>query len=179
MITVTQVLSKFSDFSTIREDVLLAAQERGKIVHAYCAAYAKGEWIPSVQSEYEGYFKSFKDWFDGAVSRVHLVEQELFNPTWQYGGHPDLLCTFKNDHRVVLIDLKTPRTKNKAWPIQIAAYYELIMGVEKFLLPIRAGSLRLHPDGKPAQFEEYTGDLEMYFNVFLSCLNVYNYFYKE
>jgi hypothetical protein len=178
MPSVTQVLSKFSDWTMVDGDVLSAAQQRGQIVHAHCAAYALGQWTPTIQPEYQGYFDSFQRWFDAMVQTVILVEKRLMHPTWNYDGQPDLVCTFKGDERIILIDLKTPQTKHIAWPVQMSAYSELII-VSENIFSNRVGSLRLSDDGKSAKFEEYTQNLCEYFNIFLSCLNVYNYFYKE
>ncbi|KKL98766.1 hypothetical protein LCGC14_1821120 [marine sediment metagenome] len=70
IISVTQALSPFSDFSGIDPEVLQHAAERGSRVHRACAAYALGFPALGLHDEDEGYFESFKGWFDEYVSDV-------------------------------------------------------------------------------------------------------------
>jgi len=172
--SVTQVLRPFVDFSRIPEDVLEYAAWRGTEVHRLCSIYAKGlPIIGEIKPSCAGYFLSFQQWFDLAVEKAHLVEAELEDPTYQYHGHPDLICTLRGDPGMTLIDLKTPITESPTWRGQIAAYARL---AEVNNHPvIRCGSLQLKQDGGRAKFREYKRDGRD-FAAFLAALTAQRYF---
>lgn len=59
MTRVTEALKPFSDFSKIPPGVLLAASERGTLVHKICACYARDfPWLMDIPPECEGYVGS-------------------------------------------------------------------------------------------------------------------------
>ena len=173
MLRVTQVLEPWTDFSMIRPEVLEAACVRGTAVHGACEAYANGIWAPALPSEYQGYFDSFKKWFDLYVIRVIFTEKALKSDTFQITGHPDLCAIIKGDIFPRIIDYKTPASKYKTWRAQIGAYCTMARDAG---YPVIGGmSLRLRADGGPAIADVYndtTGD----WAGFLSALNAYRYF---
>jgi len=168
--SVTRVLGKYSDFSAVSPDVLENAAERGKRVHAVCAAYAKGMPILIVEPSDEGYFESFKRWFDQYVDAVHFVETEFRHPLG-FVGHPDLGCRFNGQN--VVVDLKTPRTVSRLWEAQIAAY--CAAAGHHFGGEWAGLALRLDPDGGPAKATVYK-NLSNAFAAFVSALNAHRFF---
>ncbi|MBU0907199.1 MAG: hypothetical protein KKE05_03520, partial [Nanoarchaeota archaeon] len=71
LVSVTQALNVLKQVYPVSEDVLEAAQTRGTIVHKACASYAKNLWV-TVPEEYQGYFNSFRNWFEQYVQDVFL-----------------------------------------------------------------------------------------------------------
>lgn len=169
MITVTQVLSPWADFSRIPGDVLQAACERGSSVHQYCQAYALGVWAIEPEG-LEGYCESFRRWFHTYVLEVISVEQEYRDDQFGFMGHPDIVVVIKEDLFPTVIDYKTPVGKGNTWELQLAAYRHL-SGAKQ------AGSLRLDPDGGVPKMDWVPQDPKL-FNLFLSALNLKNYFTK-
>ena len=154
--SVTTVLGPWADFSRIPEKVLAHAAARGTKVHNACSAIALGVYPLGLDAEAKGYVDSFRDWFKLAVSEVAHCEGWLADEAMGFGGIPDLICRVHGDKRLTLIDLKTPRTKNRLWSAQLAAYKHL---AEKAGFDIgRTCSLRLNPDGKTPIFDEYSPD---------------------
>ena len=172
MFSVTQVLSPFSDFSRIPDDVLQAACDRGVSVHRYCQAYALGAWAIEPEG-FEGYCESFRRWFDGYVMGVISVEQEYRDAQFGFKGHPDIVAIIKGSGKrevLAVIDYKTPVGKGTTWELQLAAYRHLTQAT-------KAGSLRLDSAGGVPKMDWIPNDPKL-FNLFLSALSLKNYFSK-
>jgi len=125
--------------------------------------------------ETQGYFDSFRRWFDKVVDTVIVTEERLTDLAFGYHGQIDLLVKSKHGE-ILLVDLKTPLIKAKQWQTQMAAYRHLVEKSE-YPNPDRTGSLRLSPDGGIPTMDWYESHIED-FNIFLSCLNSYRYFKK-
>jgi hypothetical protein len=177
IVSVTQALSPFNDFSAVPPAVLEEAKIRGTMAHNLFASYVLGLWIPSVPENCIGYFDSFNRWFDGTVEEVIAVEKRIVHPVHHFDGQLDLLCRIKGDAGLMLLDHKTPMALYKSWRVQCAAYKKL--ADLEYPSITRTGSLRLSRDGKRAKLEEYSGTIERDFALFLNCLSAYQYFYKE
>lgn len=178
--SVTEILGKYQDFSMIPPERLALACDRGKAVHAYCAAYAAGIWIPRPKGS-EGYCESYVTWFNEYVEEVFLIEEELVDKTFGFVGHPDLIARLKGDKAATVVDLKTPVALLRIWAVQLASYLHLAK--TKLPLPLTkafvsgCGSLRLDPRGKPAKFKHYT-DSAQDFQAFLNALTAHKFFIK-
>jgi hypothetical protein len=173
MISVTQALSPFSDFSMVRPDKLEAACERGSVLHRAFALHASGLWFPGLSADYQGYFDSFCNWFDTTVEETLAVEDELVCEKYGFCGHPDFIGIIRGDKAPSLIDWKTGQTKMKGHRLQIAAYHHLAKekyGVKRVLL------VHPKPDGEKASVVGHTGTIAHDFSVFLNCLTAYKYF---
>lgn len=174
MISVTQALSIISQNYGPDEAVIETAAQRGTAVHLVCAAYALG-LFPMVTEETEGYFQSFKNWFDAHVSRVAMEpEKELRDEKLGLVGHPDLIVELKNAE-LVLIDIKTPVAYRKTWSLQLAGYWHLVKK-ETGLTIIKPGVLMLDPNGRPAKVkwveEEEKMGADHLFSLFCQVLNL-------
>ena len=143
------------------------------MVHEACAAYARGIWM-YVPEEWEGYFVSFKAWFDKYVVKVVAVEQEVCHDRWGYIGHADLIALVAGltpKHTIAIIDYKTPVTINRRWMVQIAAYVEAAKkqyGVEI------GGALQLRKDGGLPKMT-WVEDHNRAFAAFTGILSGWNY----
>ncbi len=172
--SVTQVLGIFTDWSRINPDVLSAACVRGTAVHTACGAYALGVWVAPLPVEYQGYFRSFTDWFDQYIEKVYLVEKRLYSDIYKYKGKPDLALKIKGDKLPSVLDLKTPIAVGKTWCCQLAAYKNLIEENENIMIG-RCISLRLKADGSPPIANDYQYSNSDY-AAFLAALTAYRYF---
>jgi hypothetical protein len=168
------------DFSGIRADVLEAACRRGGIIHAAAASYARGLWVRPLAPSFQGYFDSFKNWFDQYVDQVLLVEVRLDCDVYKITGKPDLVCVLI-DGRFVVVDYKTPISEKPTWKAQLAAYRYLVQKYwqEKPNM-LKANypdcmSLILKGNGQPARAYPYEyADSD--FAAFLSARFAYGYF---
>ena len=172
-ISVTRALSPYTDFSMIHPETLAYAADRGTRVHAVCTDYSLGKFVV-VPYDCQGFFESYKGWFDKYVEKVIAVEIELKCDTYGIVGHSDLICVLRNDKEPTVIDLKTPAATSRLWRVQLAAYYYL---AKPKYNPKRVASLRLKKDGSPPIFNEYTSQAED-FAAFLSCLFATRFFKK-
>ena len=175
MPSVTQVLSPYSDFSHIPAAVLEAASARGTAVHDVCATIARGLPVMNQPPETIGYVDSYRRWFDLMVDEVLMVETRLVDIDFGYNGEPDLVIRAKNQE-IILVDNKTPVQLIKSWRLQCAAYCALVS--KNGIVPVRSGSLRLHPDGGIARMDYYDNN-QGDFNLFLQALNLYRYFNRK
>jgi hypothetical protein len=168
MISVTTALKVWSDFSMIRPEVLAYAAARGTAVHAACAAYALGLFVPVLPDDQQGFFTSFKDWFTKYVAEVYFVEQELTDKTLGFYGHPDIGCRLVDGQKLV-IDYKTPAVWQDTWKAQCAAYKHLadIKGPVKY---DGCAVNQLRKDGSTAKVTPIE-DPDAQFSLFLSSLN--------
>ncbi len=170
---VTEILKPFSDFSMIAPEVLELASLRGSEVHKSCEAYALGIWAP-VPEGLQGYFDSFRAWFDKYVVEVLAVEEEIEHKSWGYIGHPDLIARIKGVRpmpAVAVVDFKTPIAATLSWHCQLAAYVEAAR--QKYKSEI-GGSLQLRKDGSLPKMI-WVDDQVQAFAAFTGILSGWNY----
>lgn len=153
---------------------------RGTLVHNYIQDFAlnkspiydKNENIATLQ-------KAAENWFVDNVTKVHSVEQLVYNRQHHYAGKYDLEATVR-DYGRCLIDYKTGSSLSYSakYPIQLLAYMEAILeeeGGEPF------GRLIVHINRDTGVITEryynkdtYTRDL----SVWKSILNIFSYIGK-
>jgi hypothetical protein len=144
---VTEVLQDVGlgpDLSMVQPDVLAAALERGKEVHAVCEALVYGYHDPHRVSDAAAPFVSALEKFLHE-SRFEAVRAEFLvtHAVWRYCGHPDLLG-FLNGRRTIL-DLKTGDASGAA--VQVTAYVDA-WNAEHPAESVEAGAiLHLRDDG--------------------------------
>ena len=173
LVSVTQALSPFNDFSMVRPDKLAQACERGSVLHRAFASFTLGLWAP-VPAEYQGYFDSFCNWYEATIEETLAVEEEMVCEKYRFIGHPDWVGVIRGDKTPSLIDWKTGQAKMKGHRLQIAAYHHLAKekyGVNRVLL------MHPKPDGGRASVVGHTGTLAHDFSVFLNILTGYKFFY--
>jgi hypothetical protein len=174
-IRVTEPLSIWFRDATqgVNPALIDAAAERGTAAHSYFAAHCQNLFVPALPEEIQGYFESFKTWFDKYVDHVFFVEQEMTDEALGLVGHSDAGLRLV-DGRVVIVDWKTPVAESKTWGPQISAYLHLAKKnrPEKYV-----GCMALQPkrDGGTAKATVYQYSDEM-FAIYSSALNCYRYF---
>jgi len=172
-VRVTEVLNPYTDFSMVPEHILSRATDRGRKVHAYCAAILQGLWLPRIEPEYEGYVDSFHAWREQFVEEVIFVEHELVDPTYGFMGHIDFYGKLRK-LGYALLDWKTPVSLYKAWRLQMAGYNRLLEVAKKKVNVV--ASLQLQQDGSIPKMTRYEGTSAQDFNIFLGLLNAHNFF---
>lgn len=172
MISVTQVLSPWADFTMIPEGVLKHAAERGTQVHNAIAGFLRGSFQPRIDPEVEPYFDSFLQWRP-MVKSIACVEKEFIDNDLGVVGHPDLICKLKGDEFLTVVDWKTPMMKNPLWSAQLAGYQHLAQA--NGIHVRRRLSVRLKKNGRFPIVNEYK-DHGTALAAFLSALNATKYF---
>jgi len=177
MISVTQALSPFIDWSGISPERLEHAGQRGTKIHSYIAAYLLGLWLPKMDLECQGYFDSFRYFADARIDQVIAVEREVTCNCYGYIGHLDFVGSLKGEIGVAVLDWKSPIIEGKTWCAQLSAYrhaYECEEGKE---IVTRVGSIMLDPNGKPAKMIDYKESIAD-FAAFVAALTAVKYFIK-
>jgi hypothetical protein len=173
LIHVTSPLSVYLDFGGVNKTVLDEAKRRGTMIHSAAAAYASGAFVVPVVPIYEGFYQSFKTWFDSYVDRVFFVEQRIEDAeTYGITGMIDLGCQLI-DGRAVIVDHKTPLAESKTWKGQLSAYRYLAK--KKYGIDFECISLRLDINGAAAKARVYEYS-DNDFMAFVHALSAYRYF---
>jgi hypothetical protein len=174
LISVTQALSPFNDFSKIDPTVLEKAKNRGQRVHAAIAAHLTGTFLVTPLPEEERpLFDSLRLWCDEMVWEVIAVEPEIKDEALGYVCHPDALVRMKPDYCMAIPDWKTPQVESLSWPVQLSAYRHAAEKLYREKILIYAVQPR--PDGKIAKGIPYERN-NYHYAIFLNCLNAYRYF---
>ncbi len=174
--TVTEVLRAFSGFDKVSLAVLDKAAARGTTVHAICAEIAQGTWIPDdfTREDLRGYVRSFLKWKEYQVNKFLVIEKRYYNECLGYSGKIDFLIE-GSDKKKYLVDLKTSHSPNKTYPVQMAAYTDLLRrdGIQT------EAALIIYLD-KEGGFPEihYLDDLSEEWDIFKCALECYVYFKK-
>ena len=149
--SVTQVLQPLQDFSMITPAVLEHARNRGVAVHRCVQLDIKNDLVEeSVSPEIAGYlaaWRKFRSECQIAEADFGEPERPLFHPALKFAGTPDVPLYLNG--RWAVLDIKTAAGLGSTWPIQTAAYQELInVNTKKLEHIIRDRySLRLREDG--------------------------------
>jgi hypothetical protein len=176
LISVTEALRPFNDFSHIPPDVLQKASERGTRIHAAIAAHLTGTFLVTpLPPEEVPLFDSLRLWCDEMVHVVIVVEPALRNEALGFVGHPDAAVILKNKSHCIC-DWKTPQVESLSWPIQCAAYQQLAS--KKYGKEFIACAVQPRPDGKIAKAFMY-GKNPHHYAIFLNALNAYRWFKGE
>ena len=171
---VTEVLSKFSGLDKIDLSVLANEAERGTRCHNFCELYAKNELFVEIDLDCKPYVDSFIEWFDLTVERVEFLEKRLFCDDLRITGQMDMLAYLKGDEKPSLIDIKTPQTESKTWPLQLAAYRHLMDA--NSIDYKNSFVLQLNKSGSSAKIFDYTSRSEKDLELFKNLLSVHQYF---
>ena len=171
---VTEILKPFTSYDQVPRDILDRAAARGTSVHALCAGIAKGNWIPDgmIGDELIGYVRSFRKWQEAQVKRFIIIEKRYIDNRDAYSGQLDFVveCT---DDKLYLVDLKTSAKPQKTYPIQMAAYDNLLKQNEVQV----EGAMIVYLD-KHGEFPDIhtLHDMQEEFGVFTSALHCHRYF---
>ena len=170
---VTDVLSPFSGYGKIDPMILDRAAARGTRVHNAIHEIITdlGEWTDT--GGIEGYLKSFSSFWDSHEPFVLQQEQRYFDVPNQLTGQVDLIAMVNKER--VLVDWKTSSQYNCTWPLQGAAYANLLkaadMNVTKVIF------VKLNKDGKDANVYDF--EPAQYLEDFNKCLWAYRKFFRK
>ncbi len=165
---ITTPLYHFSGLSKIDPEVLSRAALRGSKVHEICDAIIEGLGIPAFDDEISGYIDSFISWND-----KHFIQkpERFYCDEYMITGECDGI--YEEEDGLVLVDFKTPLNESKTWMLQASAYMYL---AKKSGYDIkRIEMVKICKKGNPPKVYVYEPNFELY----LSCLFVYEYFYKN
>jgi PD-(D/E)XK nuclease superfamily len=174
---VTEVLTPFTNYGAVRKEILENAAARGTSVHALCAGIAKGNWIPEtmIKEEYRGYVRSFQIWQEAEVKQFDIIEKRYIDSAFRFTGQLDYVIECHDDKKY-LVDIKTSASPQKTYPIQMAAYHQLLsqngISVEGAII------VYLDKEGKPPKIN-FIADLADEYQVFLSALKCFEYFKRK
>lgn len=173
---VTEVLRAYTTYDKVAKPILEKAAERGSSVHALCAGIAKGAWIPDgmIGEELLGYVASFRKWAEAQVAKFIVIEKRYMDDDHRYSGQLDFVV-LGTDDQLYLVDLKTSARPQKTYPVQMAAYNNLL---QKHKIEVKGAMLvYLNKDGEFPEVD-LIEDMTTELRVFLSALDCWHYFNK-
>lgn len=157
------------------------AASTGTVAHSMIEAYLHGqEYVPDPELiltadlllESEAAFGAFVDWHDSHDVVIQEQEQRLVSGQYMYGGCFDALGTL--DGTQCLFDWKSSKDIYSSYPVQLAAYYNLIHENRPIAMrPRKAVIVRIGKDGGFRVVELNLNDLELAWNMFKHALAIY------
>lgn len=174
---VTEILKPFTHYDQVPKNILDRAAARGTSVHALCASIAKGAWVPEtmIDTELAGYVGSFVQWMNAQVKKFLIIERRYIDEDLGFTGQLDFVVE-GNDNRIYLVDLKTGKSPQKTYPVQMAAY-EYLLDVHG----VKIDAAMLVYLDKEGEFPNVNllKDLTEEHHVFFAALDCYEYFNKK
>lgn len=180
--SVTTLLSPLTEYAGIPKAVMEKAAERGNNVHKACEMFLWGTLDEDLlDEEYVPYLSAFKQFMDDTGFVVELIEERVFHKKLRYAGTVDLGGVFPGlgrrtkSHRAI-IDIKTTFKLMRSVGPQLAGYNDAWSSMktgEKF---DERYALQLKKTGKYV-LEPLKSKTDS--NVFLSCLNIYNFMLEK
>lgn len=172
---VTEIIKPYTSIEYIPKDKLENAAKRGQYVHTICAAIAKGAWVPleELNQSWVGYIQSFLKWQEKNVAYYEIIEKRYADLVEGFTGQIDAIIINLSAERI-LVDYKTSATKQKTYPIQMAAYYDLLYSNDIFIDKIML--LYLDKNGnepKVEVVENYVEGIQV-FHCMLTCWKYFN-----
>lgn len=159
--------------------IVRESQDLGQNVHSAIECYFRGDEIPELSKREAEMFALFKGW--ALESRFNPTELELHVQSEEhlYHGTMDTIGHF-GDGVLLLGDWKTSSAIDDLYALQLSAYAQAFK--EETGVEITEGFvLRVDkkPDSKkPIEFKRFS-NLPMYFDVFLSCKDIYDFTKKK
>ncbi len=163
---VTNILFPLSGLKNIPAEILERAANRGTRVHNIVEALCADIGVLDVDEDIQGYIESFEKW---EPKKFLEKPDRFFDDDHLITGEADGLYAEGDD--LILFDIKTPVKPSNTWLLQLSAYAYLarLSGYPITVIEV----VRLNKDGKAPEVIRYKED----FDLFLSCLKVYRYFY--
>ena len=120
--SVTTLMKPLSlDFYRMVDPMVLdRAAKRGTAIHNALENYTRFG-IEDIEPEYDGYFESFRQWWELRKPFPLATERRVYHKILRYAGTVDLLCLI--DGRLTLVDYKTSAQVNeKLCAVQLEGY---------------------------------------------------------
>lgn len=174
---VTEILKPFTGIEFVPKDILASSAARGTKVHAICAGIAKGAWVPhsSIDEELLGYVKSFERWADAQVKNFQIIETRYEHEDLGFTGQVDFVVTGFDEH-LYLVDIKTSAKPRKTYPLQLAAYRELLSWHDIYVQGAMLVYLNAAGDFPEIQLLDHLNEELCVFRGALTC---FKYFHQE
>jgi hypothetical protein len=160
------------DYRKVRDD----AADVGTLAHYLILCHLKNEspdlteYAPDVIQRAENALIQYWDWEKENPVTPLLIEEPLISEMYQYGGTIDCLAQLNGE--LILIDHKTSKAIYKEMFYQLAAYRQLLK--ENGYNISNARILRISKEDNGDFEQRIMNDLDKHFDIFLSCLNIYN-----
>ncbi|OGP65003.1 MAG: hypothetical protein A3K22_02165 [Deltaproteobacteria bacterium RBG_16_42_7] len=124
IVSVSQVISPLSDFSSIDPDVMKRAKDYGTAVHRMVELYIGGDLDEeALDSGLKGPLEAFKLWWGNRLyheGEIRIEEPE-YHPKLKYAGTADLAFIYDN----LVVDIKTRKPNKIVDILQLEAYAHL------------------------------------------------------
>jgi CRISPR/Cas system-associated exonuclease Cas4 (RecB family) len=149
--------------------------ELGQRVHDAIESYLRGDGYELSGREAE-MMQLFLKWKEETDFRPMELEHKVISRNYRFHGTFDALGTFGDSTNLFLLDWKTSSKIDDSYALQLSAYaaaYEEETGI----CVANGGIVRIDkkPDAKkPFEVKTFNA-LPKYFDVFLDCLNVWNF----
>lgn len=174
--SVTTIMKPLSDnkYSTVREDVLENAANKGSAVHNAIENYLKFG-IEDISEEHKAYFSAFLKFMSEKQPIILATESKVYHKILRYSGTVDLVCIINGE--VVLIDVKTTAVlMDMLTKVQLEAYAKALDS-HSFKVDKKA-ILHLKKDGTYRLVPHENNDTESWC-VFGALLTVNSYINKH
>lgn len=168
MPSVTEIMRFITDrkYEPVTESILDIAKNKGTQVHMACEVYNKTGYV-GIEDEYKGYLEAYMKWVkDNGIDRTKLESEiKLYHKVLNYAGTIDMIYDKKS-----IIDIKTCHDiDTKTTSVQTSAYREMAK-CNGYDAISDCYILWLSKNGDYKYVK-----LDNNFNVFLSCLALYNF----
>lgn len=168
--TIMEVMTK-QKYDTVNEDIMEQARKKGTAVHFAIELYNKTGYI-GIEDCYKGYLDAYQEWVKNHNINRLLIQSETqtYSKGLWYSGTIDLI--YNNQ---IIIDIKTTSELDiKSCAVQLSAYQKALESQNKDISIKDRYILWLKQDGTYKFIK-----LEDKFNIFLSCLQIYNYIKED
>lgn len=139
--SVTDIITPLTakHYGDIAKEILLAAAERGTVVHEACE-YLDYGCTAEVPAEYEGYVQAYADFLNDFRPELLAAEKMVYSAEGDYAGRLDRW--FLMDGKTAVLDIKTTSSPNRANYMagccQTIAYADAVGDVKRrFLLYLK------------------------------------------
>ena len=167
--SVSEIIAPLQDFSMVPADVLAAACEFGKNVHAACDLYNRDQldW-DSLDPALAPYVRAWVKFLEQTGAVVIASECRVYDDQLGYAGTPDIILAW--GARTVVPDLKATAVVPRTVGIHTSAYAKAYARMHECREPQRY-CIHLQED----RFRSHKRDDPSDWSMFLSCLNVWKF----
>ena len=170
IISVTQALAGFYDWSAVHPDVLALAQDRGTRVHKATELFDHGtlDWS-TVDEEVAPYLDAWARFREERKFKPLFIERRMYHPIYAYAGTMDRAGLIDSDEVPAVLDIKAVSKLSPVTGPQTAAYRELA-DVQLGFKAKRRMAVQLLPNGRYV-CEPYRDSLDL--PVFLAQVSTF------
>lgn len=174
--SVTEILSgSIPQYTGISEQVLENASARGQAVHRACELYDKNELdYSTLDEQIIPYLEAWISFIKDTGFIVGYSEQIVYSNKFRYAGTLDRIGKINGESAIV--DIKTTAILSPVTGLQLAGYKQAAIECLEGSGQEKRFAVQLKDNGNYS-IKEYTDQSD--FNVFLSCLQLYQWKLKN